>query len=132
MGFGIVHPKMVALRIAVGHVWAAHALHPLKYVATLQHTPAQINPVLPATATDHIVNGRKAQTAGVDVAVVHDAMVICAGYEIGQMVELRGSIPTSKFRTKVIQLKITLLKRLRYVAAIKSAGGICLYSIFSS
>ena len=113
-------------------MWAAHALHPLKYVATLQHTPAQINPVLPATATDHIDNGRKAQTAGVDMAVVHDAMVICAGYEIGQMVELGGSIPQSKFKTKAIQPKITLLKRLRYVAAIRSAGGICLCGIFSS
>ena len=82
---GIVHPEVVALRIAVGQVRAANALYPLQYIATRQHAPTQINPVLPATATNHVINGRKAQTAGVDVAVVHGGVIMCAGYEVGQL-----------------------------------------------
>lgn len=130
MGLGIVHPEVVTLRIAIGQVWAADALHPFQYVAIGQRLAAQVHPVLPATATDHIVNGRKAQTAGVDMAVVHGVSIICAGYEIGQMVELGGSMPPSKFKTKVIQLKITLLERLQYVTDNRSLVGICLRSFF--
>ena len=85
MGFGIVHPEVVALRIAVGQVRAANALHPLQHVATGQDALAQVSPVLPATPTNHIVNGSKTQAAGVDVVVVQGTRIVCAGYEIGQL-----------------------------------------------
>ena len=85
MSFGIVHPEVVSLRVAIVQVWATDALHPLQHVATRQYAPAQINPVLPATAANHIVNSSKAQAAGVDVAVVHGGVIICAGYEVGQL-----------------------------------------------
>ena len=84
MGLGIVHPEVVALRIAVGQVRAADALHPLQHVATGQHACAQVRPVLPATPTNHVVNSGKAQAAGVDVAVVHCAVIICVGCGVSQ------------------------------------------------
>ena len=72
MGLGIVHPEVVTLRLAVGQVRAADALYAIQHVAMCQRLAAQVHPVLPATVTNHVVNGRKAQTAGVDVAVVHE------------------------------------------------------------
>ena len=86
----MVHPEVVALRIAVGQVRAADTLYPRQHAATGQHACAQVRPVLPATATNHVVNGGKTQAAGVDVAVVHSGEIICAGYEIGQMAALGG------------------------------------------
>ena len=71
VSLGIVHPEVVPLGIAVGQVRAADTLNPIQHVATGQHALAQVRPVLPAAPTNHVINGRKAQTAGVDVAVVH-------------------------------------------------------------
>lgn len=85
MCFGIVHPEVITLRVAIGQVWAANALHALQHVAVGQRLAAQVHPVLPATPANHIVNRGKAQTAGVDVAVDHGAVMICAAPEIGQM-----------------------------------------------
>ena len=85
LGLGIVHPEVVTLCIAVGQVRPADALHPLQHITTGQRLATQVNPVLPATPTNHVVNGGKTQAAGVDVAVIHGAVIICAGYEIGQM-----------------------------------------------
>ena len=69
--FGIVHPEVVLLRIAIGKVRAADALYPLQHAATRHYAPAQINAVLPAVPANHVVNSGKAQAAGVDVAVIH-------------------------------------------------------------
>ena len=75
---GIVHPEMVELRIAIGKVRAANALYPLQHAATRQYAPAQINPVLPATATNHVVDGGKTQTAGIDMTMVDGGIIIRA------------------------------------------------------
>ena len=77
MRLGIVHPEVVALRITIGQVRAADALHPLQHIATGQHTLTQINPVLPATPANHVVNSGKGQAAGVDVTVIYGALTIC-------------------------------------------------------
>ena len=87
MLFGIVHPEVITLRIAIGQVWSANTLHALQHVAVRQRLAAQVHPVPPATPTNHVVNRGKAQAAGVDVAVDHGALIICAGPEIGQMAE---------------------------------------------
>ena len=57
---------------------AANALYPLQYIATRQYAPAQINPVLPATATNHVINGGKTQAAGIDVTMVRGELIIRA------------------------------------------------------
>ena len=78
VGLGIFHPEVVALRLAIGKVRAANALYPLQHAVTRQYAPAQINPVLPATATNHVINGGKAQAAGIDVTMVHGGVIIRA------------------------------------------------------
>jgi len=78
---------VITLRVAIGQVWAANALHAVQHVAVRQRLAAQVHPVLPSTPANHIVNRGKAQTAGVDVAVDHGALIICAGPEIGQIAE---------------------------------------------
>ena len=75
---GIVHPEVVALRITIAQVRAASAMYTLQYIATRQYAPAQINPVLLEPATNHIINGGKAQATGIDVTMVHGGVIIQA------------------------------------------------------
>ena len=78
MSLGIVPPEVVARRIAVGKVRAASAMYTLQYIATRQYAPAQINPVLLESATNHVINGGKTLAAGIDVTMVRGELIIRA------------------------------------------------------
>src|ERR1035438_5851754 len=71
MRFGIVHPKMVALRAWISDMRAAHPLNLLQNNGALHDGDAQFLPLLPLATRDHVVNGRKAQLLMIKVPVNH-------------------------------------------------------------
>jgi len=71
MFFDIVHPEMVTLGIGVRNVSVANLLHLVQQSTICQNGLAQVCPILPLTARDHIVNGREGEALMVEMAMKH-------------------------------------------------------------
>jgi hypothetical protein len=71
MGFGIVHPEMMALRIGLCHVGAAHPLHFVQQRAIRQRGASQFSPVIPAATRNHVVNRGEGEVLVVEVPMFH-------------------------------------------------------------
>ncbi len=67
--FNVVHPEMISLGVGVGNIRAADAFHFFKQRPIPKNRAAQVSPILPAAARDHIVDGRKGQALMVEVAM---------------------------------------------------------------
>jgi hypothetical protein len=68
---GIRHPEMVALRVGIGDMRAAHLLYFFAQSRVRQDGQTQILPILALAPGDHIVNGRQAQLLMIKVPVYH-------------------------------------------------------------
>jgi hypothetical protein len=66
-----VHPEVMALRIRISDIGAADALHFVQQRAVAEHRTAQLGPVLPTAARNHVVDGSESETLVVEVAMVH-------------------------------------------------------------
>ena len=67
----IVHPEMMTLRVGIGQLRPTDLLDLLQHALVLEHCVAQPHPILPATTANNVVNGSKAETLMVEVAVAH-------------------------------------------------------------
>lgn len=57
VSFGIVLPEVVPLGVGVVHVRLTHAKHLLQDAPITQHDAAQLSPILPLVAADHVIDG---------------------------------------------------------------------------
>ena len=71
MFFGIVQPEVVALRVGVRNMCAAHSLHLVKQRWIGKSGTPQFRPIIPSATQDHVVNGGERKTLVVKVAVEH-------------------------------------------------------------
>ena len=71
MFFDIVQPKAMTLSAGVGSAMGADALDFVEQGVVCESCAAQLGPVVPATATDHVVYGGERKALVVQVVVLH-------------------------------------------------------------
>ena len=62
---------MVPLRMGIGEMGPADALDPVKQGHIGVNGPAQVGPVRPLSASDHVVDGRKGIALVIEMTVLH-------------------------------------------------------------
>jgi hypothetical protein len=59
MFFGIVHPKVMALGVGVRNLGAANSQDIFEQSWISENRTSQLNPIIPLTTRDYVVNGRE-------------------------------------------------------------------------